>query len=269
MKISVILVAYNTPLSSDPFFLHPLDDTIELLVVDNSTDPVSQQKNAAYASGHPSLHYFPLGRNAGLSVAYNLAAKAATGDYLLFLDQDTTLPVSFFDELRRALASGADVYCPRVYAAGEPMSPLHYHDYAFQVYAGKGEERQDDLLPISSGTAVKKETYLQVGGFDERYFLDFVDFSFYRACAEKGAKIVLTTSQIDQDFSGTNLRMDKEKALRRFSLFVGDSAHFYRGSKKGERAYRRLIQRRALHLFWIYKDGRFLKLGRLARERHQ
>lgn len=262
--LSVILVAYNVPLALDPFFQQPFDEATEVLVVDNSTTPACLQKNAAYAQEHPALRYFPMGHNAGLSVAYNLAGKKAQGDYLLFLDQDTSLPPDFLKQEKALLEGGAEVYCPLVYAEGKPLSPLHYHAYRFAVYGAKAGERTDDLLPISSGTAVRRDFFARLGGFDERYFLDFVDFSFYRQCQRQGAKIVVTKLRLQQDFSGVNLRADKEKTLKRFTLFLNDSAHFYEGDKAGRKAYRRLIKKRALHLFLAYKDKRFLELARAA-----
>jgi GT2 family glycosyltransferase len=82
----------------------------ELFVVDQSDTDVSRSKIESLLSGTPlCLHYTYDPAIPGGAVARNLAMDRATGEILLFLDDDVELEESFVEELLATYASHAEV----------------------------------------------------------------------------------------------------------------------------------------------------------------
>jgi rhamnosyltransferase len=237
---------------------HPND---EFLFLDNSTDPTIVQRNQGFFTSIPNVRYFSNGGNAGLSAAYNRACKEAKEDWLILLDQDTQVPNEYFSCMAKSIEEHpeADGFVPTVKeSGGSTISPLLLNGYSFSAFLGR-VGTGECLVAVNSGSCLRKSAIQDVGGFDERYFLDFVDFSFYRAFAEKKHALLPVELTLIQQFSGTSRNPDKEAALRRFGHFCEDSSHFYGESAAGKKAYRHLIAKRRWHLFFQYWDVRFLK----------
>lgn len=79
----------------------------EILFVDDCGTDGSIGLVRDFAGSHPELHCRVLShqRNRGLSAARNTGLAAATGDYVLFLDSDDTLPPDALRDLTAPLAS--------------------------------------------------------------------------------------------------------------------------------------------------------------------
>ena len=97
MKLSIILCTYNyasslgRTLNEINQCLIPPDCDVELLCVDNkSSDNTRQVVNAACKHSSFSFQYL-YEENQGLSYARNLGLAAATGDYILFTDDDAQI----------------------------------------------------------------------------------------------------------------------------------------------------------------------------------
>ncbi|MFM1817002.1 MAG: hypothetical protein RLZ98_3697 [Pseudomonadota bacterium] len=91
--LSIIVVSYNTRditlacLDSLAVELKRLPPaSVEVIVVDND----STDGSAEALAGHPAITtYMPLGQNIGFGRANNLAARHASGEYILLLNPDT------------------------------------------------------------------------------------------------------------------------------------------------------------------------------------
>jgi GT2 family glycosyltransferase len=137
-------------------------------------------------------------RNAGLAAAYNRALSIARSQrctWLLTLDQDTTLPVDYLCRIGR-FAAGLQsdqriaAIVPHLSDSGQPLSPLSVKFWGtsflpknFTGIPG-GETRAFNSAALFRVSALE-----QIGGFDPRFWLDFVDVNVYRQLHLHGNKV--------------------------------------------------------------------------------
>ena len=88
---------------------HIKDVAIEILVVFQDT-----KENKTIKTNHPELTTFYYIKNRGLSLARNFGIKKSTGEYLVFLDDDTIINEDFLDILSKNISiMGASAFCCR------------------------------------------------------------------------------------------------------------------------------------------------------------
>ncbi|MBQ7634912.1 MAG: glycosyltransferase family 2 protein [Bacteroidaceae bacterium] len=106
MRLSVIIVNYNVARFCEQAVCAVLASTVaaetEVLVVDNASgdDSVDYLRSRFPADRYPQVHLIAAPENLGFGRANNLAARRASGEYILFLNPDT-LPAE--DTLQRML----------------------------------------------------------------------------------------------------------------------------------------------------------------------
>ncbi len=111
MKISVITPVYNRQdcilqcLESVETQYIPEGFEIEHVVVDNGSSDASPAIIGEYAASHPMVKAVALPHNRGTNAARNAAARAATGEWVLFLDSDDTMMPGAIDTLCQTLKS--------------------------------------------------------------------------------------------------------------------------------------------------------------------
>jgi len=72
---------------------------------------------AELPQSHVAYHYLHL-RHRGKGAAVRAGVRAASGDPIIFLDSDLTIPVDIIDDFMRAIASGADIAIASRYVHG-------------------------------------------------------------------------------------------------------------------------------------------------------
>lgn len=89
-RVSIIVVSYNTKDMTiaclDSVYEQTRQASFELIVVDNAS---ADGSGAAIAERFPDIKFIQSETNLGFAAGNNLAAKSATGDYLLLLNPDT------------------------------------------------------------------------------------------------------------------------------------------------------------------------------------
>ncbi|MDR0897793.1 MAG: glycosyltransferase [Oscillospiraceae bacterium] len=111
--ISIILPVYNASdylaACLDCLLAQTMVDHIELLAIDDGSTDASPQILADYAQKHPRLQVFRQD-NSGASATRNRGLAAATGDYVLFVDADDSIPLDACEKLYQAAQrSDADI----------------------------------------------------------------------------------------------------------------------------------------------------------------
>lgn len=182
MTISVIVVTWNG--------LHVLRDCVaalsrqtldhELIVVDNGSQDATREWLAEHA---PQAKVIALPSNLGFAGGNNVGLRAATGDYLGLLNNDTIAPPDFLEQLvaplaaDRRIGSAAGVltfaHQPQTIAsAGIVVSRdgLHRDLWAFQPVASLPAE-PIEIFGASGGAVCYRRAALDDAGlFDEGYF---------------------------------------------------------------------------------------------------
>ena len=98
-KVSIIIVNYNGKIFLEKCLesIFKIDyDNFEVIVVDNN----STDKTIEFVTdNYPSIILLKLNSNKGFAEPNNIAAKIATGKYLLFLNNDTIVTPNFISEM--------------------------------------------------------------------------------------------------------------------------------------------------------------------------
>jgi N-acetylglucosaminyl-diphospho-decaprenol L-rhamnosyltransferase len=157
----------------------------EVIVVDNASgDPGLAQ----LATSYPGTEVLPLDRNQGYSRAVNHAARRASGEALVLLNDDCVVAPGYVE----AICAGLDPAAGTVMAAGvmcEQGAPdlidtagleidrtLLVFDYLNGVPVSALEREVPDPIGPSGGMAAfDRDAFLEVGGFDERLFAYWED----------------------------------------------------------------------------------------------
>jgi GT2 family glycosyltransferase len=180
----------------------------EVILVDNgSTDPRTQKLSSRLA-GRPRVRMVSCPGPFNFSRLCNEGARAAGGDYLLFLNNDTEVLAP--DWLEQLLLIERH---PEIGAVG---ATLLYPDRTIQhagivpegegcwghVYRGKpegyegkqGELRHIRAVPAVTGACLlmRRQQFHELGGFDERFPVTLGDVDLCRRLRERGLLVVVT-----------------------------------------------------------------------------
>jgi len=204
-------------------------DKLEVIVVDNgSTD----KSLSLVKSNYPQVKIIKNSKNMGFAYANNQAAKAATGEYIAFLNNDTKVDKNWLIELLRPIYKDKEIV-----ASGSKVLSFDGKKIDFVGgminFEGKGFQIDYDIpvekdtynmyafLPFVNGGAmlVNKKVFLDVGSFDEDFFAYYEDVDFGWRLWVLGYKVVFAPKSIvyhhhhgtSRTFSEDRLRFLKER----------------------------------------------------------
>lgn len=114
----------------------------------------------------------------------NTAARAATGEWFVFVDDDCIPRPGFLEACGHAIHSvgesgGSAVFSGKTLATGGTAGSLLWEAPG---YDGKG-------LPPSCNFAIRSDVFRESGGFDERYRVSFEDIEFFARIEASGYAI--------------------------------------------------------------------------------
>ncbi|MCX6006173.1 MAG: glycosyltransferase family 2 protein [Chloroflexi bacterium] len=183
--ISIIIVNWNGKdflpvcLSSLAALDYP-QDKVEVIMVDNASTDGSQKYIRA---NFPAVKIIRMDKNYGFCKPNNEGAKAAAGEYLVFLNNDTEVNTGWLRELVRPALKDADVisvaskmlYYDRrdtINTAGGKITIIgggFYRGYGAKDCPAYNEPGYTGF-GCAAGVLVKKDFFLSIGGFDEDHF---------------------------------------------------------------------------------------------------
>ncbi|HWO15886.1 MAG TPA: glycosyltransferase family 2 protein [Solirubrobacterales bacterium] len=210
--LSILIVAWNSrkELSRTlPALLPELADGDELIVVDNDSGDGTPEAVAELA---PWARLVQTGRNAGFAAGCNIGVAEARGDLLVVLNPDAAPLPGFGEAIRRPWAQGrswaawqalvADKGATRINSAG---NPVHFTGIVWAGGHGRpiAEAPPAGEVPCLSGAclAIPRQTWDEVGGFPEHFFLyhEDVDLSL-RLRLRGGALGIEPAAVVDHDY---------------------------------------------------------------------
>ncbi len=173
-------------------------DNLEIIVVDNnSTDGTME----FLVQNYPSIITLKLDKNYGFAKPNNMAAKIAKGDFLLFLNNDTEVTPNFLTELVQVLVGNDQIgICQSLLLKpnGKIDSSGDFIDTIGVVYNSK--KPIDKIREISSARGasmiIRKKLFLDLGGFDEEFFVSFEDVDLGWRTWIKGYRVVINPKSI-------------------------------------------------------------------------
>jgi GT2 family glycosyltransferase len=158
-------------------------DRMEILVVDNGS---AEDPTAAIQEAYPGARVIRNGSNVGFAAGNNVGAREATGEFVVFLNDDTRLHPDWLTELvKTAARHGAAAVCSCILDwAGERIdfidaainfeakgSQLHY-----DAAVGDLQVREKPLV-FANGCAllVDRAVFTDAGGWDDETFAYYED----------------------------------------------------------------------------------------------
>lgn len=188
MKVAGAVVLYQPENSMVDHIDTYIADLDILYVVDNS-----DKKNNTYIRGlskFPNIKYLDNHGNKGMGVALNRAAHYAIRDgchWLFTIDQDS--------KASNGMMQGMKHFIER-YDNGKLGIATPYQLRRYEKRAQFKSEWRDVLEVMTSGNFVNLEAYKAVGGFDNKFYVDYTDFDFCLRLVEDGYKVLINNNAL-------------------------------------------------------------------------
>jgi len=197
-------------------------DRYEVLVVDDGPDPATKAVVAEFEGGPARITYLPQ-PNAGVAAARNHGARAATGDILIFLDDDIVVEPSHIRDHLSARAGRGDCLVNGHWEfSPETMAALAATPFGrFRIWVedwvkqGVGMEPLDGTRVAPSGVtacnlSIAADSFWRLEGFDEAFpYAGCEDQDFSHRAKAAGHQLVY-------DHSIRLLHNDRRLDLRSF-----------------------------------------------------
>ena len=230
-KISILILTYNN-LSITQICLHSIYcnttyPNFEIIVVDNASSDATPDWLKIFCETHPNMKVILNSDNRGFSAGNNQAACAATGQYLVFLNNDTIVTRGWLERLLDHIQKDPQIGLigPVTNSTGnEARIPVNY------VRPSEMESFADKLAEQMSGRSfnirmlafycvmTRKDQFEAIGGLDERFGVGmFEDDDLSRRYQKQGYKIVCAENVFIHHFQGASF--GKLKSIQYNKLF--------------------------------------------------
>lgn len=217
----VVVVAYRSrePLTG---FLDSIGTEVPVLVVNNSMD---EDDLADLVDSRPNVTQIDAGGNLGFSAGANAGAHATDAEFVVFMNPDTLPKRTELDRMIEVLeessgvascgptgirtaGGGALPTIPRVLAH---VLGLHkvFPTIGLYFYPQHGERIEVGWIS-GSCLAIRRSDFMEVGGFDESYFVFMSDFDLGRRLSERGRMQILLADVVVEHFDGGSSRLPSE-----------------------------------------------------------
>jgi len=202
---------------------------LEIILVDNGSSDDSVKFTS---ENYPDVKIIKNSKNLGFAAANNQAAKAARGEYIAFLNNDTKVDKNWLIELlrpiyrdREVVVSGSKVLSMDGKNLDFVGGMINFEGKGFQIDYGvltsKDIHNQYKYLPFANGGALlaSRQVFLDTGGFDEDFFAYYEDVDFGWRLWVLGYRVVFAPKSIvyhvhhgtSKVFSEDKLRFLKER----------------------------------------------------------
>jgi len=186
----------------------------EVLVVDNASTDGSLD---LLAREHPTVRVLRLKDNHGPAVARNAGMREARNRWVLALDNDVTVSADVLTRLRAAAEAHPDavMFQPRSVFASEPDrvhydgGALHYvglvtlRNFYRPLAEAEGQGATPVDVAISLCLLLDKDVVLEVGGYDDRFFILFEDLDLSCRLRLAGHGILVVEDAVVNHDAGT------------------------------------------------------------------
>ena len=181
---SIIIINFNTyELTSaclESIFKYCGDSKYEIILIDNNS--ALKEIDILERRFASRVKIIRNKRNLGFARANNQGAKLAQGDYLFFLNSDTTINQSILESFQFKFEQDKKIgiIAPKLILKNGAEQP-----YAF------GLHKLTSKISWVSGAAlvIRREVFLQIGGWEERFFMYFEDVDLCLQVLKNGYKV--------------------------------------------------------------------------------
>jgi glycosyltransferase involved in cell wall biosynthesis len=162
IQISILIPTWNRvqPVLDAVESIGPLAHDMEVVIVDNASDPDLYEELQHHLGSRPGIRLFRNESNLGMVRNWNRCLELAQGEWFGLLCSDDRFRLGAIDRLREIIGM-------------QPGPSMIIQDPAADrevVFAQAGSVTLRELrLPIASGNFWHRCVYQQIGGFDERF----------------------------------------------------------------------------------------------------
>lgn len=208
--------------------------TYEIIVINNSREKNFSQK---LNNVSPSVVFIQSKKNVGFGAANNIGASRARGEILFFVNPDCLIEGGSIETILSYLdKKGVGIVAPLLVDQSQkpfelqgtkeltpwraifslslinrffPKNPVAT-DY-WMINWNKAKDKQVDVAP---GTALfmKRSLFIELGGFDENFFLFFEEFDLCKRVRAKGLRIIISPVLKVQHLWGNSVRQNNLSA---------------------------------------------------------
>ena len=204
--LGIVVTYHPDPATLDRVFAALVPEVDHVVVIDNQSTEESRRVIAEAgrgiapdASEHPlSVELVSNAGNEGVSVAFNQGISRALTrgfDFVFLIDQDSVVrrgAVRMLLEQYQELGARFPVGALQA-ANAEPGGRVTLDTRRREFYRRRNGFQSDaafqGLLLMNSGALIPVASLRAVGSFDERYFVDFVDYEFSLRLARHGFRV--------------------------------------------------------------------------------
>ncbi|MBQ8714053.1 MAG: glycosyltransferase [Prevotella sp.] len=186
MKYSIIVPVFNRPDEVDELLESLCSQTLkdfEVLIIEDGSEKTCKDVCDKYAS-ILDLHYY-YKDNSGPGQSRNYGAERVKSDWLIILDSDVVLPTGYLEAVHLALNSTHSIAAFGGPDASHPsftpiQKAISYSMTSFFTTGGirGGKKKLDKFYPRSFNMGIRRDVYLQLGGFSKMRFGEDIDFSY-------------------------------------------------------------------------------------------
>lgn len=216
--VSIVVVNYNAGALLEPCIDLSLQQAREVILVDNASTDESMNEVTRRFAGNSRLRVICNSTNLGFAVACNIGAKAASGQFVLFLNPDCALEEGAVSQLRLALDADQNAGMGggllldikgKEQGGGRRAVPTPWRSLVrvfrlsrfadrwprlfadFNLHEQPLPECPIEVEAISGAcTMVKRHAMQDVGPWDEKYFLHCEDLDLCMRYRQKGWAIL-------------------------------------------------------------------------------
>lgn len=182
---------------------------IEVIVVDNHS--VQNPTQFIQERGFANTRVIVNDENRGFAGGNNVGIRAATGDFFLFLNNDTEVTPDLVERLLEPFGADASIglTCPKIryhqqptviqYAGYTPLNPYTGRAWAIgshQVDAGQFDRAGVTHFAHGAAMLVKREVVERAGLMPELYFLYYEELDWSRRIQQAGYRIYYQPSAL-------------------------------------------------------------------------
>ena len=222
-SVAACIVSYNPGPEVRLTLCSVLPQVSKVFVIDNASDRESEVTLTGLCAEF-GIALIANKDNIGVAGAYNQAASMAMSqgyEWILLMDQDAVAPVGLVQQLMRGVDRWGGTRLPAVLC---PLS-LESDPSGHQSAVPDADVAVDCC--INAGSIVRLAAWEAVGGYDEDFFVDYVDLDFCFNCRQHGWEVVQVGGTVIMHSSGSPTRhrflwkrpmTSNHSALRRYYI---------------------------------------------------
>lgn len=265
MQATIVILTYNNlDLNKnciESVFKYTTGD-FEVIVVDNG----SQDKTAEYLANlkNSRIKIILNKKNLGFAKGNNLGAKKASGDILVFLNNDTKVTKGWLEPLIKELDNEkTGIVGPkmlysdsRIQHAGLVISSEHLPRHIYRLFPSDfkpANQKREYKAVTGACLVIKRNLWEKVGGFDEKYINGLEDTDLCFKVRDLGYKVIYVPESVVIHYESISKNRfkhvfrNRELFLKRWEDVKPDEDDFYMEDGFGP-----------FFIFWQHIKNRYL-----------